>query len=77
MKYLLLTPLLITCFSLPSNASLTLIHWYNKTGTGTDKPNYPNKNLRGRFNGEVIFKNDNENISARGHFVHVLILSNI
>ena len=60
MKILLLTPFIISFFSLPSHASLTLIYWYNKTGTGTDKPNYPNKNLRGRFKGEVIYKNDND-----------------
>ena len=60
MKSFLLTPLLISFFCLPSHASLTLIDWYNKTGTGTDKPNYPNKNLRGRFNGAVIYKNDND-----------------
>ena len=60
MKRFLFTTLLISFFCLPSHASLTLINWYNKTGTGTDKANYPNKTLRGRFKGEVIYKNDND-----------------
>ena len=42
------------------SASVTLIHWHNQTGTGTDVPGYPDKALRGRYNGEALYKNDND-----------------
>ena len=44
----------------PVIASLTLIHWYNQTGTGTDTPNYPDSEMRGRFKGAALYKNDND-----------------
>ena len=44
----------------PANASLTLIHWYNQTGTGTDRADYPDPEMRGRFKGEALYKNDND-----------------
>ena len=51
---------LVTFLPLPVNASLTLIHWYNQTGSGTDSPNYQDPAMRGRFKGEVLYKNDND-----------------
>lgn len=49
-----------TSLPLPANASLTLIHWFNQTGTRTDRPNYPDAAMRGRFKGEVLYINDND-----------------
>ena len=60
MHRLLLTSLLLNFIAAPCYASLTLIHWYNKTGTGTDADDYPNKSMRGRFKGSIIYKNDND-----------------
>ena len=58
---------------IPASASLTLVHWYNQTGTGTDGPTYRDSSMRGRFKGEAIYKNDNDpciydqqNIQERG-----------
>ena len=47
-------------FPSPSKASLTLIYWHNKTGIGTDTKNYSNKLMKGRYKGEVLYKNDND-----------------
>ena len=50
----------VSSLPLPANASLTLIHWYNQTGAGTDAENYSDPSMRGRFKGEALYKNDND-----------------
>ena len=51
---------LATTFPTQVKASLTLIHWYNQTGRGTDTAAYHDPAMRGRFKGEALYKNDND-----------------